>query len=178
MNDKPEQLDTSCQWVACSPAWIEAGGDCATAPRVLCGHGQGISHMHPAHQGYPVTLPARKSYEESFSVHGQGHIQGWNACLDELAKLGPLYTHADPAEVERLRAELVEWKERCQRNSDEAMSWMSKHDTLRAQMAERDALLLRAVNGARFTLPDQWHKDYVALSASAEPSAPAEHERR
>lgn len=48
-------------------------------------------------QGEPVALPARKSYEESFSVHGQGQIMGWNACLDEIAKLGPLYTRADPA---------------------------------------------------------------------------------
>lgn len=58
------------------------------------------------HQGEPVALPGRKSYEESFSVHGQGQIMGWNAYHDEIAKLGPLYTHpapADPGEVERLR---------------------------------------------------------------------------
>lgn len=48
------------------------------------------------HQGEPVALPARKSYEESFSVHGQGQIMGCNACRDEIAKLGPLYTHPAP----------------------------------------------------------------------------------
>ena len=72
-------------------------------------------------------------------------------------------------EVERLRAELVEWKERCQRNSDEAMSWMSKHDTLRAQLAERDALLREV----RPSCHPKYHgKIDATLSASAEPSAP------
>lgn len=35
-------------WVECSPAWLKAGGDCATAPRICVGR-EGISHLHPAH---------------------------------------------------------------------------------------------------------------------------------
>lgn len=90
------------------------------------------------HQVDPVALPARRDEStESYTACLQS--SGWNACLDELAKLGPLYTrpaqgepvawldpnaglswlvdrmtvapgtklytHADPAEVERVREE-------------------------------------------------------------------------
>lgn len=40
-------------WVECSPAWLKAGGDCATAPRLCIGRG-GISHLHPAHAEQPA----------------------------------------------------------------------------------------------------------------------------
>lgn len=134
------------------------------------------------HHGEPVALPARKhpvraDYSQDILA------EGWNACLNEIAKMGPLYPRADPGEVvrfgiqvekllcgalgrewsatgisietlvaelkakadpgevERLRTELDEWKERCQRNSDEAMSWMAKHDAMRAQLAERATVI-------------------------------------
>lgn len=45
----------------------------------------------------------------------------------------PLYTHADPGEVERLRAELEEWKQRCQYNADTAHDVAKERDTLRAE---------------------------------------------
>lgn len=58
------------------------------------------------HQGEPVVLPERISMgklpTEQSSRYHIGERHGWNACLDEIAKLGPLYTHADAAEVERL----------------------------------------------------------------------------
>lgn len=44
------------------------------------------------HQAEPVTLPARHVHEH----HGcflSERQHGWNACLDEIAKLGPLYPH-------------------------------------------------------------------------------------
>jgi len=97
--------------------------------------------------------------------------------LDTSAYSVPLYTHADPVEVERLRAELVEWKERCQSNSDEAMSWMAKHDTLRAQLAERDAqlrmqdALLEEAYQHDIGTPLKRKIRAAALSASAEPEA-------
>lgn len=210
------------------------------------------------HQGEPVTLPGRTTDTESccemlrrLGLYGDVNVWNagkiWNACLDELAKLGPLYTrpvqgdptahslaekvrealdrqacpnawmviayeavvqnftHADPAEVERLRkelaelrrweatvrenspllaeverlrAELVDWKERCQRNSDEAMSWMGKHDALRAQLAEAHALLrdllpwMERINEKSNEDIPQVLRLRAALSASAEPSAP------
>lgn len=97
----------------------------------------------------------------------------------------PLYTHADPGEVERLRAEIERLRERV---TPTHKSLIGKHaeiikerDSLRAQLAERDALLDRVIDHATF-----WHdhpyaevveaiaKDYKALSASAEPSAKQE----
>lgn len=42
-------------WVECSPAWLKAGGDCATAPRLCVGR-EGISHMHPAHATQPAPV--------------------------------------------------------------------------------------------------------------------------
>jgi hypothetical protein len=44
------------------------------------------------HQGDPVALPARKpGPTETSDVFSDAEGQGWNACLDEIAKLGPLY---------------------------------------------------------------------------------------
>lgn len=179
------------------------------------------------HQGEPVALPARKhpvraDYSQDILA------EGWNACLNEIAKMGPLYTRADPGEVvrfgiqvekllcgalgrewsatgisietlvaelkakadpgevERLRTELVEWKERCQRNSDEAMSWMAKHDALRAQLAERTKQLDNALDDIEGLIGAVRHYDKnhqlhneegtlrryrASLSASAEPTA-------
>lgn len=111
---------------------------------------------------------------------GKGlHEIAWAA--GRMPRLGTkLYTHpapADPGEVERLRADLDEcdgdrWKLRTERRRmDETLSaCANERDTLRAQLAERDALLSEA-----------WEYDIgtplkrkirAALSASAEPSAP------
>lgn len=173
--------------------------------------------------GEPVTLPERKA----ITAHGltalDSEAEGWNAFLDEIAKLGPLYarpiptqgtakpvgevvgrrmeefrfmprvkwaddaqngrtqpgtklyTHADPGEVERLRAELAE----TQRISQEEELRANRYSQ---QLAERDALLKRqpsfinalekfeADDGTFVRLGDV----LGAISASAEPSAPVE----
>lgn len=45
------------------------------------------------HQGEPVALPARKDPTEAWAIPvGVHKAEGWNACLDEIAKLGPLYS--------------------------------------------------------------------------------------
>lgn len=96
----------------------------------------------------------------------------------------PLFAHADPAEVERLRAGL--------RDEIEAGdSWKREAEDLRAQLAERDALLARVVNSGALS-----SEQYESLEAdccaavdavhqikrlrikapSAEPSAPDERE--
>lgn len=108
-----------------------------------------LSQPAEQHQGDPVALPERESLGGRLPGH---EAIGWNACLDEIAKLGPLYTHADPDEVEQLTAEIAEllaerndiraeleselggWKERCRALNDESMAWMRKYDTLRAQL--------------------------------------------
>lgn len=45
--------------------------------------------MSRKNDGDVYGLPERKSYEESFTLHGQGQIMGWNACLDAVK---PIYT--------------------------------------------------------------------------------------
>jgi len=102
------------------------------------------------HQSEPVALPGRKDPTQHWAEPGGPYkAYGWNDCLDELAKLGPLYTrpaqgepvayvitppgcaaalvhavdltyrsehavplytHADPAEVKRLRAVIEQQK--------------------------------------------------------------------
>lgn len=57
------------------------------------------------HQGEPVALPARKAQRVT-----DDHAAGWNAYHDEIAKLGPLYTHADPGKVERLQQQIEQLK--------------------------------------------------------------------
>ncbi|MCO7566396.1 hypothetical protein NJI34_28430 [Pseudomonas sp. S 311-6] len=95
-----------------------------------------------------------------------------------------VYTHADPGEVERLRDDLDE----C---DGERWKLRNERDTLRAQLAERDALLEEAYRDGwndgqeaieqRYqttprTSTDGWErfKAANALSASAKPSAPVE----
>lgn len=120
------------------------------------------------HQGEPVLLPMRRSWSGIAGWRDQAEIKAWNACLDEIAKLGPLYTHADPGEVERLR--------NCLRTEVEAGdSWKREADELRAHLAEWDALLddiaKRHWSGVDFDLPADLVARIKSLSASAEPSA-------
>lgn len=206
------------------------------------------------HQGEPVTLPARKPEIDQFfgGTDAEWYSnQGWNACLDEIAKLGSLYTrpaqgepvawrginelgevvtewidgappsgmvdlcgkpasfarielaftHADPAEIERLQVELTEAKADASRARLRHRQLCAKHaeilaerDTLRAEIAERDALLRQCGNPVRAQISrledeakrsdhPKLYRDEVerlsvilrqmdALSAGAEPSAP------
>lgn len=64
------------------------------------------------HQDEPVAMPMRRSWSGIAGWKDQAEIKGWNACLDEIAKLGPLYTHADPGEVEALRGAYLRAGER------------------------------------------------------------------
>lgn len=52
----PKQQGEPVVWVECSPAWLKAGGDCATAPRICVGR-EGISHLHPAHSNTEQPAP-------------------------------------------------------------------------------------------------------------------------
>ena len=49
------------------------------------------------HQGDPVTLPACIAKLGMSHDWDQGYADGWKGCLEEAAKLGPLYTHPAPA---------------------------------------------------------------------------------
>lgn len=161
------------------------------------------------HQGEPVSLPACKARLSESHDWDQGYRGGWKACLDEIAKLGPLYTrpaqgdvvgwqfyqqgkwwngddrikdhrknteaagiptrdvytHVDPAEVERLRCEVSKWRGKAGRLTHE-------RDGARAQLAERDALL-RMVYLDEGTTDEKCARVEQIISASAETSAPA-----
>ncbi|CAI3803930.1 hypothetical protein GLGCALEP_03490 [Pseudomonas sp. MM221] len=102
-----------------------------------------------------------------------GEVVAFGKALHEIAwaagrmpKLGAkLYTHADPGEVERLRATLTEWK-------DSLKYWMKRTADLNQQLAERDALLRELAEAPPAAMEFRLQqKVRAALSASAEPSA-------
>lgn len=128
------------------------------------------------HQGDPVALPARKhpvraDYSQDILA------EGWNACLNEIAKMGPLYTRADPGEVEQLRAKAEDLRQaltRARKAHASSQGILQDHiETLSAQLAERDALLAeiakRHWSGVDFDLPADLAAQIKALPASAEP---------
>lgn len=99
-----------------------------------CNQGRLPCTCKPAmHQGEPVALPAAM-HPHDFDNLPEAHCDGWNACLDEIAKLEPLYTHADPGEVARLRDEIERMRERV---TPTHKSLIGKHAEI---IKERDAL--------------------------------------
>lgn len=137
------------------------------------------------HQGEPVALPQhnRVVVDSPITSDPQGFVDGWNACVARLAELGPLYTHADPAEV------------RVTKQAPESLK--GEANDLRAKLAERDGLLrdfcahsalicgdlLRLareddlattdpIRTRAYSAMDHARKVKKTLSASTEPSAP------
>lgn len=105
--------------------------------------------------------------------------------VEESGYVVALYTHADTGEVERLRYAKMQMKE--QRDSERRISCAleEERDTLRQQLAERDALLRKARRYVERAWPDGVHSyrrnsiggDLLGeidalLSASAEPAKP------
>lgn len=60
------------------PAWLELGESITIRPA-------------EQHQGETVVLPERKGRHLRYDTLMPTLWKGWNACLDEIAKLGPLY---------------------------------------------------------------------------------------
>lgn len=132
------------------------------------------------HQGEPVALPERKQPRPQgdwTSPETYRENLGWNACLDEIAKLGQLHTHADPGEVERKLED--QRREFAHAQTVEHRKWAELVDGLKAQLAERDALLRDSVKQVRLWQDGELLLKIVTLlSASAEPSAPVERDER
>lgn len=134
-----------------------------------CDQCRGLLPLHPGqHQGNPVALPSCKARLSESHDWDSGYRDGWNACLDEIAKLGPLYTHADPGEVERLRAENERLREVIKHSDSNIQRQSLRISNQRTQLAELDALLREVLVGLWPSTP-MAIKINVALSASAEP---------
>lgn len=85
----------------------------------------------------------------------------------------PLYTHADPGEVERTLE--CQRREFSHAQTVEHRKWAELVDSLKARQAKLDALLREAVVWCN---PGLQAKIKAAISASAEPSAPVEIDER
>ncbi|WP_313644880.1 hypothetical protein [Pseudomonas sp.] len=177
----PQPHPDPIAWMVGTAFWWtkeEAERDSADTGLPIVGLGP-MAGVAPAeqHQGEPVALPARMSDLDRFNNPLKDR---WNACLDEITKLGPLYTLADPAEVERLREQvetlrlmtndyLLETERlrtqlaELQQAFTESQEEVVKRGKI---LAEAQALLHEAANIAMFTLPSGWHKRRAALSAN------------
>ncbi|WP_256825363.1 Lar family restriction alleviation protein [Pseudomonas juntendi] len=230
----PQPHPDPIAWMVGTAFWWtkeEAERDAAETGLPVVGLGSMAGVAPAQHQGEPVALPGRKrDSNEDSDVLTDCHNGGWNACLGEIAKLGPLYIrpvqgepvarvevgpdrnacltitdndwlralkcramhqvvplypHADPGEIERLRADAVTQKaiadeawaevEKCRENSRIITQQV---DTLRTQLAEaqallrtQDELLAQAYQRDIGTpLKREIREISAALSASAEPS--------
>lgn len=121
--------------------------------------------MHPAHQGEPVAK-LRDGELIKMANKAAPHPTRDNDML--YIAMGRLveeyYTHADPAEAERLREGIAKhWKVVCDQRAE--------IESLRAQLA-------KVVRSGALTTPEHeaLEAECCALSANAEPSAPAERE--
>nr|WP_279153333.1 Lar family restriction alleviation protein [Pseudomonas mosselii] len=134
------------------------------------------------HQGEPAAYQFQGRDGKWYGFTNERHYQ--NTLADGTWPIRPLYTHADPGEVERLQFELSETMAiangQTSLRKEEAEDWAKERDTLRAQLAERDALITRVVHSGALTCPDysELEAECCALSASAEPSAPVERDER
>jgi len=124
------------------PAWLELGESVTIQPA-------------EQHQGEPVApafvMPSCENNYGFGYVDGTciQRLRGYRDHLEEIIDSipeGPLYTHADPGEVERLRKELLRWKGiaetlqvDAEKLSDDGVEFMT-----RAKRAEADLDRLRA----------------------------------
>ncbi|WP_144938468.1 hypothetical protein [Pseudomonas alabamensis] len=133
-------------------------------------------------QGEPVALPARRPWNGLGNAADNLKASGWNACLDKIVELGPLYTHADPTDVAQLELEIEQLRfsltmNDCASVEDDCVR--DENRELRAQLDEaqellraQDELLSQAYQHDIGT-PLKRQIRAAALSASAEPSVRA-----
>jgi hypothetical protein len=116
------------------------------------------------HQGEPVACASIKMR----MVNGRlcATVERFDSGQFTLGELTEVFTHAHPAEVERLRAEIEEWNRIFDMQE-------GKIDALRAQLAEAQALLQKVLGHLKAGKPGEAQVAlYNGLPASAEPSAP------
>ncbi|WP_438279660.1 hypothetical protein [Pseudomonas alabamensis] len=150
-----------------------------TAPEIS------LADLLPAQQGQgePVGALLIDEYFDNREV-GEVDVQLDSEVCEQLAAKYPgqtlsLYTHADPAEAERLRTNL----EMARRERNNYLGWCrdarGEAIKLRAQLDEAQALLNEVTGDVHFVIASDTRQRIAAhLSASAEPSAPAEIDER
>ncbi|NWA24710.1 hypothetical protein HX866_07380 [Pseudomonas gingeri] len=110
----------------------------------------------------PVVLPARM--EHALQCHPMIHESfrgGWNSCLDAMNKLGPLYTHSDKGDIERMEDELALLSLEAGQKMEDLER---ERDTLRAQLAELSKLADGYAGQARGPHPGWVYAGSVAKS--------------
>ncbi|MCE0967841.1 hypothetical protein [Pseudomonas sp. NMI4491_12] len=131
-------------WMVGTAIWWtkeEAERDAAATglPIIAVGPMMGSCYQVEQHQGEPVGW---QFYQDGKWWNGDDRIKDHRKNTEDAGyPVRDVFAHVDPGEVERLCAELNEWKQRCQYNADTAHDVGRERDALRAQLAERDALL-------------------------------------
>lgn len=168
----PQPHPDPIAWMVGTAFWWtkeEAERDAAATGLPIVGLGPMIGIVPTEqHQGEPVALPERKGTHLRYDTLMPTFSKGWNACLDEIAKLGPLYTRADPGELD-WRAVAAERLELVRRWRDRWAGQENKAYDLERKLAERDALLEEAWTHDISTPLKRRIK--AALSDSTEPEA-------
>ncbi|WP_054915253.1 hypothetical protein [Pseudomonas sp. NBRC 111117] len=130
------------------------------------------------HQGEPVAWVIFDNGFIDDHTTDKDLADGWR---EQGLEVSALYTHPDAGEVERLHNGHVKSLEALNQQSEKQRDhWIDECKTLRAQLAERDALLRRCLLAVREQHCDEGEADFdlplplmsdidAALSASAEP---------
>ncbi|WP_143499707.1 hypothetical protein [Pseudomonas sp. Irchel 3F3] len=140
----PQPHPDPIAWMVGTAIWWtkeEAERDAAATglPIIAVGPMMGSCYQVEQHQGEPVGW---QFYQDGKWWNGDDRIKDHRKNTEDAGyPVRDVFAHVDPGEVERLCAELNEWKQRCQYNADTAHDVGRERDALRAQLAERDALL-------------------------------------
>lgn len=140
---------------------------------------QRLNELGEQHQGEPVAWVRFRNGEPDYDGDACMIMNVPGDTLGDGDSWEPVYTRADPGEVERLRAEVKDLLHTSVK--EEVFEIVCKErDTLRAQLAERDALLRRASDVLEVLKGGAIVRKAIAalLSASAEPSVPVERDER
>lgn len=125
-----------------------------------------LAHQTEQHQGEPVAYLC-KAEGAKWLQYGSRVGDPWKPGEVQVT---PLYTHAGPGEVERLKSTAEHFTGVSIKAAEEV-------SRLRAQLAERDALLKEVlIKTDKWMLPGLYERIRMSFkSASAEPSAPVAH---
>ena len=117
----PRELSDELAELIATKARVCGGGADEIWEAICEGFGKSYEQPH----GEPVALPERKVVTVGLLSESNSRNKGWNACLDEIAKLGPLYTRPVQGEpVYQLRNTVMGnvWRDADKESYDSAAS--------------------------------------------------------